>query len=354
MLKKIASLVAAVGIALVGFAAPASATPKLTGSLPATSVENTTVPLAFTLAGADWTKALVTVTVAEGTLTVVASGDVVAASGCDLAVGSASQSFYGSTADIVTTRSEGIDWLTPSTPGSYNINFTVKVQEYVVGLSYNPANGHYYLVPADEFGDPITDTAESFYIAADDGDYTYAGITGYLAEINDEAENDFVANFSGGSNIWIGGSAESGIIDGYGPGGASDLVDEWYWIHSGTQFASGLDEDVAGADTADIFGDAFTSFAVGEPNGGNTGSEGCLVTNVGGNLGMWNDLTCFGTNKAAIIEFEPTGTESAILTLTDEDIPLAETGVEANGIVLLAGALALAGAGAVVYRRRRV
>lgn len=354
MLKKIASLVAAVGIALVGFAAPASATPSLSGTRPATAVENTTVPLALTLTGATWDKALVTITVEEGTLTVTAAGDVVASPGYDLSDTTQSvQSFYGSTADVVETIASGIDWVTPSTAGNYDLVITVRAQEYLDGLSYNPDNGHYYLVPSDENGDPIEDYASDFFGAADAGDYVYAGITGYVAEIGDEAENDFVADYSGGEDIWIGGSSETSIVNDYSSATTTNSDIDWYWIHSGTQFASGLDTDGEDPDTADAFNGAFMSFNLGEPNGGN-GNEGCLVTNVGGNAGYWNDLECSGTSNPAILEFEPTGNETDILTITQDDLTvLAETGVEANGIVLLAGALALAGAGAVIYRRRR-
>jgi LPXTG-motif cell wall-anchored protein len=359
VIKKLAALAAVAATALLGVSAPAYAAPKLTGTLPEAAAENETVPLSFGLTGVEWEMALVTIEVIEGGLTVDLTGDTAASAGYDLSDATAStQSFYGEIADVVTTLEEGIDWYTPATAGEYTIDFTLEVQEYVSGLSYNPGNGHYYLVPVDDGGDPIELDADVVFDNVAAGDYTYAGLTGYLAEINDADENDFVAEFSGGDNIWIGGSAERTIINEF-----TDITadatnsGEWTWIHSQTQFADGLYTET-GDPVVETFAvsvnDAFLSFNEGEPNGGH-GEEGCLVTNVGGDPGLWNDLECSGTSNSFIIEFEPSDdVESATLTLTDEILAeLADTGVDANGIALAAGALALAGAGALVYRRRR-
>jgi LPXTG-motif cell wall-anchored protein len=348
MLKKIASLAALAGIVLFGLAAPASAAPALSGTLPAATSENQTVPLSFTLSGTGWTDVLVTISVVEGTLTVDPSGGVVAADGYDLTdVTADTQAFRGSVADIAATLDGGIDWITPATVGTYSIDFEIQAQEYFAGLSFNPANGHYYLVPEDEFG-PLELSGEDLFASAAAGDYTYAGLTGYVAEINDAQENTFIAEYSGGTNIWIGGSAEHTIIEAYTTTTGAAIGD-WVWINSGTHFALGLNP-------ANAVGGAFTSFASGEPNGGNS-FEGCLVTNWSGGVGMWNDLTCDDSRtERFIIEFAPT-TElgNVVLTLTDEDLAdLASTGVESSGIALTAGALVLAGLATVAYRRRRV
>ncbi len=347
MFKKIAALAVITATAVFAAAAPAFAAPKLTGTLPPAAAENETVPLSFGLTGTEWDQALVTIEVAEGGLTIDLTGDTAAASGYDLTDATAStQSFYGDIDDVAATLEDGIDWHTPPTAGEYEIDFTLEVQEYVSGLSYNPTNGHYYLVPTDEFGDPYEMTAETAFLNAFNDDYTYAGLSGFVAEINDEQENDFIAEFSGGEDIWIGGTAEHTLIDLYTEAGHTTDAD-WTWLYSWERFAQGTDPAVA-------LGGAFTSFAEGEPNGGNN-QEGCLVTNYQGDLGLWNDLACDSAENPVIIEFEPDeDVESMVLTLTDETIVvLAETGVETDGIILTAGALALAGAGAVIYRRRR-
>lgn len=350
MFKKIASLAAVAGIVLFGLAAPASATPTLTGTLPDPATENQTVPLSFTLSGTGWTDALVTISVVEGSLTVDPAGGAVAADGYDLSdVTADTQAFHGSVADVAATLNGGIDWITPAAAGTYTIDFTLEVQEYFEGLSYNPVNGHYYQVPTDENGDPLELSGEDAFATAAAGDYTYAGLTGYLAEINDSQENEFVADYSGGSDIWIGGTAEHTIIEAYtDTTGAS--AGDWVWINSGTHFALGINP-------ANAVGGAFTSFASGEPNAGNA-DEGCLVTNWDGEFGEWNDLDCAdgAWENSLIVEFEPdTDTESTTLNLTDEKLAeLASTGVESSGIALTAGALVLAGLATVVYRRRRV
>lgn len=349
MFKKIAALALVAATALFGASAPAFAAPKLTGTLPDPTSENETVPLSFGLSGVDWDDALVTIEVAEGGLTVDIAGDAAEATGYDATdATSSTQSFYGTVEAVTAILEDGIDWHTPATVGEYTIDFTLSVQEYVSGLSYNPANGHYYLVPEDEYGDPLELSAEDAFANANDGDYVYAGLTGYVAEINDEQENEFVAEYSGGEDIWIGGTAEHTLLDLYTEV-AYDSDSDWVWVHSWTLFAEGLVTPAA-------VGGAYTSFATGEPNGGDT-EEGCLVTNWDGGFGEWNDLACDDTwSNSFIIEFEPDGEiESTVLTLTDEEATaLAETGVEADGILLAAGALALAGAGALVYRRRRV
>jgi methionine-rich copper-binding protein CopC len=342
LFKKLASVAAIAATVLLGVAAPASATAALTGTMPAATAENTNVPLSFNLTGSTWADVLVTVSVAEGTLTVTPSGDVVASAGYDLSDNTVSrQSFHGSLADVVDTLQNGLVWITPSTVGSYTLDFTLKAQEYVAGLSYNPDNGHYYIVP-DE-----TMTAADAFSAAANGDYVYAGIVGYIAEINDADENEFVADFSGGEDIWIGGSAEHSIIDAYTEAGHSSDSD-WVWIHSWENFAIGIGPAVAQ-------GGAFTGFADGEPNGG-SGVEGCLVTNYEGVLGEWNDLACNSAHHSFIVEFDPAdGSEETVLTLSDEILnSLASTGFDATGAYLAAGVLALVGAtGAIVSRRRR-
>ena len=356
-LRITAALAAAVAL-IFGSASAATAVPQLTGDLPAATAENQSVPLAFDLSGVDWTAVLVTIEVVEGSVTVDAAGVVSAAPGYDLQDATATrQSFNGPLADVQDTLANGITWITPAAAGSYTIDFSMTVQEYVPGLSFNPDNGHYYLVPVDEFGDPLTLSAEDAFAAADNGDFTYAGLTGYIAEINDDAENDFVANYSGGENIWIGASSEYTILNSFAGTSYADNTasnSKWHWVNSTVLFADGLGGDIAAVNGA------YSSWADGEPNGGG-GQEGCVVTNWEGAPALWNDLACDDTwTNSFIVEFDSADAGAAILELTDEDLQaaensvneLAETGVNATLAMGLAGTALIAAAAVVVARRR--
>lgn len=348
-MKKIAAILAALAATFAFAATPASAAPSISGAKPSATTENQTVPLTFSLSGVTWSDVLVTVTVVEGGLTVTPSGGVVAAAGYDLANGTSNkQAFRGSLADVKETLKAGINWLTPAAPGTYALDISMKVQAYVEGLSFNPENGHYYLVPNE------TLSAREAFTKAENGDYTYAGLTGYIAEINDEAENDFVATYSGGSNIWIGGSADYQILNAHA---GTSFVDnaasrgKWYWVHSEVQFGEGLAPTTA-------IGGRYMNWADFEPNNADDPDEACIVTNWQNVPGEWNDLNC-GDNhsNSFIIEFEPAaGSAGAILTLNTEDLidPLADTGVSSNGLAAIALAALAAGAFTIRAARKRI
>ena len=95
---------------------------------------------------------------------------------------------------------------------------------------------------------------------------TYAGMTGYLATITSQPENDFIAGRLT-SNGWIG--ANDVGVEG-----------EWRWVtgpEAGTQFSSG----------ANAFASAYRNWATGEPNN-SAGSEN--YAQMRADTGKWNDL----------------------------------------------------------------
>ena len=356
-MKKLTSIFLAL-IATFAFAiTPAQAAAKLTGVMPADTTENKTVPLDFTLSGVSWSNVLVTISVVEGGLTVDAAGSITASPGYTLTDNTSSaQSFRGSLSDVKKALSSGLKWYTPAAAGTYSLDFKLTVQEYVPGLTFNSGNGHYYLVPltADE---PTLLTAKAAFEAAANGDFKYAGLTGYVAEINDADENDFISNKSGGDNIWIGASTEYSILDplvGTSFGDHVTSVGHWYWVHSKTNFATGADNT---SNLAAVDG-AYMSWADGEPND-SSGIEGCVVTNWNGDKGLWNDLPCDDPEweESFIVEFEPSaGAGAAILKLVTKDLPaagsLASTGSDYTVFALFGLVIAMAGAVAVRKAQR--
>lgn len=117
---------------------------------------------------------------------------------------------------------------------------------------YDAANGHYY----EYISDPsITNFQTAMAFAASQ---TYQGLTGYLATITSDAENQFVfQNVSGGS----------GNQPGYGGGTDDQSIGIWKWVtgpEAGTTFY------IEGAPTQP----GYSNWNPGEPN--NTGNENYL------------------------------------------------------------------------------
>lgn len=296
----------------------AQASPVITGTVPTGVASGDTADFPIALSGVSWDNVLVTIVVDSGGLVIDLVGDTVESPGYDLTDSTAStQSFYGTFASVSDVLNTGLTWYAPSTPGTHDLHFTITVQEEIEGLTFNPANGHYYLVPHETNGDLTLMTGANAFAAADEGDFVYAGMTGYLVEISDSAENDYVAEFSGGDDVWIGASSESSVLNSYSGTSFADNTQsrgKWYWVHSAEQFAEGLGGSIAAIDSA------FMSFAHNEPNDSGS-NERCLVTNWSGSSGMWNDLNCGNTwSNSMVIEFEGEAASDSVLTLTDADI----------------------------------
>ncbi|MCH2106239.1 MAG: hypothetical protein MK291_06320, partial [Planctomycetes bacterium] len=105
--------------------------------------------------------------------------------------------------------------------------------------AFNPANGHYYyVIQSGPIGfSAAKDIAESL---------SYQGVTGHLATINDEAENDFLAT-SFGVRAWVGGFQDTASPTYSEPGGG------WSWI------------------TGEAF--TYSNWNAGEPNDFGSGEE---------------------------------------------------------------------------------
>ena len=172
------------------------------------------------------------------------------------------------------------------------------------GASYNPVNGHYYrsVAVAD------IDWADARTAAKSDAQ-KFNGLTGYLANITTESENDFITGKLA-QNSWIGGS-DSG----------TEKI--WKWMDGPEadtiftcQAASG---GAGGTVTGCTEVSQYLGWDDGEPN--QAGNEDCLhMYGSGSDAGTWNDYVCTDNRvDAYIIEYGGLGgtaTVEATTTLT--------------------------------------
>jgi hypothetical protein len=122
--------------------------------------------------------------------------------------------------------------------------------------------------------------------------FTYNGATGYLVNIINAQENEFIKSYVNAQNIWIGATDQA--VEG-----------TWVWAagpEAGIQFWQGGTPGQGGATTPPF---NFASWASGEPN--NLNNEDYAVTNWRGTRGFWNDLpnTGAGFVSGYLVEFSP-------------------------------------------------
>ena len=174
------------------------------------------------------------------------------------------------------------------------------------GLAYNPANQHFFkFVPGTITGNDASTNA---------GNARELGLTGYLASITSEEENDFVSTKLQGAdgtvakNVWIGARD-------------SDTEGDWIWKggpDNGVQFWKGCNTANGGGAVEG----RFSAWAPGEPNNWNSSlcqtensptlGEDCAIINKYSPTSaapnnaffqkLWNDLPCSsGTGNNDIV-----------------------------------------------------
>lgn len=169
---------------------------------------------------------------------------------------------------------------------------------------FNPANNHVYqYVPGDITWDDAKDAAAAM---------TYGGLTGYLATITSQDENDFIKDRLNG-DAWLGGSDK-------------DVEGHWNWVtgpEAGTNIYNG--EGWGGANNGVPVSGQYNNWADGEPN--QAGEEDCMETYISN--GTWNDYPCTTTVSGYVVEYgEPGHTASAI---PEKDITITTTAVTFAG-----------------------
>jgi len=358
-MNKVKLLIAGVVLAIVslGGVSAAHAASNVDVDLPNEAVTGgTSVVVPVALSGFTDAELTVRLVAGSGTLTVANPGTLVLNSGYPSFDTLTELSFHGTTAEIVAGLQSNLSWTAPGDAESSSLlSMRVEVTKYVSGNSYDPLTGHTYMYIE-------TPLAWHDALLAAKG-MTYQGLTGYLATITSQTENDFIGTKAGAPSIWFGATDDQGFVNEARAALALDpitfdsqLTGDYYWAGGpeiGVQFGVGLEN------VTPING-LYNSWFEGEPN--NASGEGCAVTNWN-NVGLWNDLDC-QTAHAYLVEFS-TGLEifeTSVYTFDNitgdsEDInppaELAETGFDAGLIAALAILLIASGAGLRVAARKK-
>lgn len=329
----------------------------------------TSVVVPITLSEFTFTDLTVRLVPGSGTLTLANPGALTLNSGYSSFDAQSTLSFHGTLGDVVAALQSNLSWTAPGDAESSSLlTIRVEVTKFVSGTTYDPLTGHTYMYVES----PL---AWHDALLAARG-MTYQGLTGYLATITSQTENEFIGTKSGAPNIWFGATDDQGYVNEARAALALDpiafdsqLTGDYYWAGGpeiGVQFGVGL------GNVTPIDG-RYNSWASGEPN--NYGStEGCAVTNWG-SIGLWNDLPC-SFSLSYLVEFS-TGLEifetsvytfdnitgdskdvnpPAVDPVVDPEEPtvdLADTGFDAGLIAALAILLIAAGAGLRVAARKK-
>jgi len=172
------------------------------------------------------------------------------------------------------------------TAGEYTVDLTVSNENgtdsksatiSVDSRSYYSGNGHYYNAVSVPDGITWTDAKK----AAESS--TYLGMSGHLATITSQGENDFVYNNLGitPSDYWLGA---------FQPDGSQEPDGGWKWV------------------TGELWD--YTNWESGEPN--DAGSEDALQFDGFTSTDKWNDYSHEATVSGYVVEYEPTNNTSII------------------------------------------
>lgn len=183
---------------------------------------------------------------------------------------------------------------------------TVGSQTLTVSLAdentiFNPDNGHVYQYIPNNL---------TWYDARDEAaGLSYQGVSGYLATITSQDENDFIKERLNG-DAWLGASDDEEYMN----------EGTWSWVagpEAGTNFYSGEGNDGSGGGSA-VDG-AYTNWAGPDNEPNNAGDEDCMETYIAD--GTWNDLPCItmGVN-GYVVEYGDDETTPSGIPATDVSI----------------------------------
>lgn len=315
--------------------AEASADRSVSVSLDAVPAGGDTAPLTITATGFDPGNALIaTVAVDDGEVQVTTSGDVELAHGYDATAEEVT--FSGSHSDMLDVLTSGSTWHAP--PGALTTEVHVTVTEAPAGDNFffwpNHPDGlrFYEFVETErDWFDARDDAAGRELLTAFSGVDVSGSVPGYLATITSEAENDFIAENTTASDIWIGASDHvDAVNDARGDdhyANQAAVEGNWYWVtgpEAGTHFWTGnygegdaCDLGPCSAETDPETGEPqFTSWASGEPNDHGDG-EFFAVTNWSGDRGLWNDLSTATRQESYLVEYGGLGDVGLIPSAAD-------------------------------------
>ena len=186
--------------------------------------------------------------------------------------------FRGTYAQVAAALAS-VTWNPNSASG--DISIRIGVAPYAgTGTFYDANSQRYYRYVS-------TGTSWTAARTAAENTYLY-GLRGYLAEINSEAENNFIGSETSATNIWIGATEDETTTAAY-RGTTYNGTDGQRWIWAGAEQTP----LPAGSGTlAQSFSPSFLSWAANEPNNDTKPGADCAVTNWNGVKGRWNDLPC--------------------------------------------------------------
>jgi hypothetical protein len=238
------------------------------------------------------------VDVTNGTLAATASGTELVAtyssySGTKLG-------FRGTYAQVAAALAS-VTWNPSNASG--DISIRIGVAPYAgTGTFYDANSQRYYRYVS-------TGTSWTAARTAAEDTYLY-GLRGYLAEINSEAENNFIGSETSATNIWIGATEDATTAANYTSNSYNGTAGQrWIWagaVQTPLPTGSGA---LAQSPSA-----AFSSWAGGEPNNDLKPGADCAVTNWG-STGLWNDLPCT-YSTGYLIEFGGRGESVSLSSKT--------------------------------------
>lgn len=223
--------------------------------------------------------------------------------------------FKGTYAQVAAAL-ESVTW----NPGSASGDISIRI-----GIATIAGDGKFYDANSERYYQFVS-TGASWPNARIAAENTYLyGLRGYLAEINSAAENNFIANETSATNIWIGATEDATTTANYsGNTYNGNSGQRWIWagaVQTPLPTGSGA---LAQSPSA-----TFSNWASGEPNNDNKPGADCAVTNWSGRAGQWNDLGCSGV-YGYLIEFGGRPNE----TLTAATKTFTQTVVAKEAVIL--------------------
>lgn len=290
------------------------------------------------LSGATGEDLIVTMELADGTMSVDDAGLALALQPGSVSFTDVSAiTFTGPSVDVTTALADRLSWTAPVTPERSYLRLSISVGSYYEGLVTDTTTGQRYLQSED-----LLSWVDARDAAAA---LSFNGLTGYLATITSPEENSFVTAHAGGATAYIAATSEIEYINPL-------LAPE-------NQYANEVDARGryhwgAGPEAGTEI--TWAQWFPGEPNG--YASERCLLTNWGGPNGQWNDGGC-APAYLSLVEFGGIGTETGPAQFTNLDAPppadpepeLAATGAELMPALTVGSISLLVGFGMLTARR---
>jgi hypothetical protein len=335
-------------------ASAANAAAKITVDLPNDAVAAGVVAqIPVTVTGLTWAKADVTLTSADGDLTVADPTSLLTLQPGYPSLTGTSLSFYGNSADVSSILKTGLSWTSPQTAATNVLKFKLSISEHVDNQVVDPGSGHSYRYVSDSGIHWVEARTAANQL-------TVLGHVGYLVNITSSDENSFVATKTNAQNVWIGATSDDTILAAAQAPITGDVHHcAYYWASGATDFGHPV-STTCGNPVA--VNGSYSAWASGEPNNSG-GTEACGVDNWQGSAGSWNDLNCTsGAANGYLVEFDTSASDFTGHALVYNDLngdavdaipALANTGSNSLRGLELGSLLSVVGLALVLFARRK-